>query len=85
MKKINNTPDLINYTHNRKADCKSTADELFMIIDNFSDQKSLSYFYKYFEKKYQLPETVVKQTVKQYLARSYILKSGKFSYKIISK
>lgn len=77
-----NSVDLINYSHDREAHYKVTADELFNLINNYTDQKQLLGIYKYFEQKYQIPANVVKQTIRQYISRSYILKSGKFNSKL---
>ena len=77
-----NNIDLINYSHDREAHCKATANELFNLINNYTDQKHLLDIYRYFEKKYQIPASVVKQTIRQYIARSYILKSAKFDPKL---
>ena len=74
--------DLINYTHNREAHYKTTADEIFNLINNYTDQKELLGLYSYFDKKYQLPERVVKQKIRQHIARSYLFKSGKFNSKL---
>ena len=74
--------DLINYTHDRGAHYKVTADEIFNLINNYTDQKELTDLYNYFEKSYQLPTPVAKQAIRQYIARSYLLKSGKFDSKL---
>lgn len=77
-----NSIDLINYSHDREAHYKVTADELFNLINNYTDQKQLLDIYRYFEQKYQIPASVAKQTIRQYISRSYILKSGKFNSKL---
>ena len=77
-----NNINLINYSHDREAHYKATANELFNLINNYTDQKQLLDIYRYFEKKYQIPASVVKQTIRQYIARSYILKSAKFNPKL---
>ncbi len=74
--------DLINYTHNREVHYKITADEIFNLINNYTNQKDLLGLYSYFDKKYQLPERVVKQKIRQHIARSYLFKSGKFNSKL---
>ncbi len=74
--------DLINYTHNREAHYKTTADEIFNLINNYTEQKELLGLYSYFDKKYQLPERVVKQKIRQHIARSYFFKSGKFNSRL---
>jgi hypothetical protein len=79
---IENNIDLINYSHDREAHYKATANELFNLINNYTDQKQLLDIYRYFEKKYQIPASVVKQTIRQHIARSYILKSAKFNPKL---
>ena len=74
--------DLISYTHDRDAHYKTTTDEIFNLINNYSDQKNLSGLYSYFDKKYQLPECVVKQKISKHIALSYVFKSGRFDSKI---
>tara|TARA_B100001248_G_scaffold233181_1_gene194553 strand:- start:12847 stop:14319 length:1473 start_codon:yes stop_codon:yes gene_type:complete len=76
---------LISYSHDRKANYKSTANELYNLINNYTDQKDLKNFYNYFYKKYNLPMDVVKQTVRQHIAKSYLSKSGKFKSTLKTK
>ena len=85
MTKIKQDVNLIDYAHNRKADYKTTVDELFILINNYTNQNELKGFYNYFEKTYDLPEIVVKQFIRQYIARSYLFKSGKFNSKLTIK
>ena len=73
---------LINYAHNRGSHYKVTADEIFDLINNYSDLGDLSGLYDHFDSKYQLPERVVKQRIRQYIARSYLFKSGGFDSKL---
>ena len=80
-KKITNI-NLIKYSHNRSAHYKVTTNEIFNLINNYTDQKSLAGFYDYFSRKYNLPEFVVKQGVRQYLAKSYSYKNGEFEPKL---
>tara|TARA_Y100000768_G_scaffold302319_1_gene236170 strand:- start:9230 stop:10714 length:1485 start_codon:yes stop_codon:yes gene_type:complete len=75
---IENNIDLINYSHNRKSHYKTTADEIYNLINKFTDQKELEDLYNYFNDKYNLPKSVIRQSIRQYLARSYLFKSGKF-------
>jgi len=82
MTKVKKDIDLINYTHDRDAHYKVTADEVFNLINNYTDQKELTELYNYFEKNYKLPVCVVKQAIRQYIARSYLLKSGKFNSRL---
>ena len=82
MTKEKKDVNLINYSHDREAHYKVTADEIFNLINNYTDQKELIELYNYFEKNYQLPVRVVKQTIRQYIARSYLFKSGKFDSKL---
>jgi hypothetical protein len=77
--------DLIGYSHNRNSNYKTTADEIFNLINDFTDQKDLVGLYSYFEKKYQLPESVVKQKIRQHIARAYLYKKGKFESKLCIK
>ena len=74
--------DILSYSHDRKSHYKVTADELYNLINKFTDQEELSNLYHYFTKHYDLPKSVVKQTIRQYLARSYYLKKNKFSEKL---
>ena len=71
--------DLLSYSHDRKAHFKSTANDLYNLINNYTNQKDLNNLYDYFFKKYNLPNKVVRQTIRQYIARSYELKNGKFN------
>ncbi len=82
---LENPVDLSNYTHNRECHFKVTADEVFCLINKYTDQKDLSDLYRYFDHKYQLPESVVKQKVRQHIARSYLFKSGRFNSKLCRK
>ena len=77
-KKIN----LIKFTHNRNNHYQKTADKLYNLVNNFADHPDLDSFYHYFKKKYDLPEYVIKQSLKQYVVRSYLMKSGKFDQKL---
>ena len=77
-KKIN----LINYSHNREDYYKDTANKLFELINDYTNQEELDKVYKYFEKIYQLPLIKVKQSLRQYIVRSYLLKSAKFNNKL---
>jgi len=74
--------NLINYTHDREAHYKITADEIFNLINNYTEQKELAELYNHFEKNYQLPVRVVKQAIRQHIARSYLFKSGKFNSRL---
>lgn len=85
MTKSNKGFNILDYKHSRNANYKTTADELFLLINNFSEKKELNNFYNYFEEKYKLPEKVVKQTLRQYFANSYELKSRKFNHKLLFK
>ena len=85
MTKIKQDISLIDYVHNSKADYKTTIDELFILINNYTNQNELKNLYNYFEKTYNLPEFVVKQSMRQYIAKSYLFKSGKFDFKLTIK
>ena len=74
--------DLINYSHDRHNNYKITANEIFNLVNLYTNQKELNGLYKYFEEKYQLPENVVKQKIRQQISRSYLFKSGKFNSKL---
>ncbi len=78
----NKNISLMSYTHKRDAHYKITADEIFNLINNYTDQEDLLGLYSYFDKKYQLPEHVIKQKIKQHLARSYLYKKGKFKSRL---
>ena len=82
MTKRKKTIDLINYKHNRENFYKSTSDEIFSLINDYSDQKNLTALYNYFERYYKLPEYVVKQKIKHHIAISYKFKSGEFNSKL---
>jgi hypothetical protein len=74
--------DLINYSHDRHNNYKITANEIFNLVNLYTNQKELNSLYKYFEEKYQLPEKVVKQKIRQQISRSYLYRSGKFNPKL---
>ena len=82
MKTVENNIDLLKFRHNRETDCKITANQIFNLINDYTDQQELVKLYNYFEKKYNLPTSVVKQSFRQYLARSYLMKRGKFNSKL---
>ena len=79
MKKKNRIVNLINYSHNRDASFKKSSDDLRDLIDKFADQEQLSPLYNYFQKRYSLPESVVKQKLKKRIATSYIYKKALFN------
>jgi hypothetical protein len=74
--------NLINYTHDRDAHYKVTANEIFNLINDYTDQNEFTELYNYFENNYQLPVRVVKQAIRQHIARSYLFKSGKFNSRL---
>jgi hypothetical protein len=82
MKNKEDMINLFNFKHNRETDCKITANQIFNLINNYTDQQELMKLYNYFEKKYNLQISVVKQSFRQYLARSYLMKKGKFNSKL---
>ena len=49
MTQIKQDVNLIDYVHNRKADYKTTVDELFILINDYTNQNELKGFYNYFE------------------------------------
>ncbi len=73
---------ILDYKHSRDVNYKTSADKLFLLINDFSEKRELDNFYNYFEKKYELPAVVVKQTLRQYLANSFELKSGIFNNRL---
>ena len=74
--------NLINYSHDRDVHYKVTADEIFNLVNNYTDQKELIELYNYFEKNYQLPVYVTKQAIRQYIVGSYLFKSAKFNSRL---
>ena len=82
MKTVENNINLFKFTHDRKVNYKITAKKLYNLINNYTDQKELINLYNYFEKNYNLPTSVVKQSIRQYIARSFLLKKGKFNSKL---
>jgi len=81
MNNNKNYVELLNFKHNREIDCKTTANQIFNLINDYTDQQELVKLYDYFEKNYNLPTSVVKQSLRQYFARSYLMRSGKFNSK----
>ena len=53
MKSVENNIDLLKFTHDREVNYKTTAKELYNLINNYTDQKELINLYNYFEKKIQ--------------------------------
>lgn len=82
MSEIKKKINLFNYRHDRSTDYKSSTDKLYAFINNLTNQEELTNIYKYFENKYKLPQVVVKQEIRQYLAKSFILKQGSFNGKL---
>ncbi len=82
---MSNKINLLSFHHDRKSHYKVIADETFNLINNFTDQEEFNELYNYFDKKYTLPRNVVKQTIRQHIARSYILKDCKFNSKLSLK
>lgn len=70
--------DLMKYSHNRDTNFKKSSDDLRDLIDKFADQEQLSPLYNYFQKRYALPEQVVKQKLKKRIATSYRYKRAEF-------
>ena len=56
MKTVENNIDLFKFRHYRETDCKITANLIFNLINNYTDQQELVKLYNYFEKKYNLPK-----------------------------
>jgi len=77
--------NLTSYSHNRNSDYKTTANEIFNLINNFTNQGDLDGLYDYFNRRYQLPRCVVQQTIKQYIAKTYLYKQGKFEPRLCVK
>jgi hypothetical protein len=71
--------NLLKYSHDRNDSFKKTSDDLFSIVDKFGDQESLCDLYEYYQKKYGLPENIVKQQFKNNIAHFYEYKKGRFS------
>jgi len=67
------------YSHNRDAVFTKSSDELYTLINIFSEQDLLTALYDYFQKRYSLPQGVVKQGIKRSIASSYIYRKASFS------
>ena len=50
MKTVENNIDLFKFRHYRETDCKITANLIFNLINNYTDQQELVKLYNYFEK-----------------------------------
>jgi hypothetical protein len=74
--------NLLRYSHNRADSIKKTTDDLFDLINLYSDQTELFPFYNYFENKYNIPRSVVQQKIKNQIGLSYQFKKGKFIDKL---
>lgn len=77
--------NLLNFSHDRTVPFKQSCDKLRDVIDSFVDQPVLECFYKYFTDHYMLPEQVIKQQLKSYLASSYDYKKCSFFEKLSLK
>jgi hypothetical protein len=77
--------NLLRYSHNRADSFKKTTDDLFNLINLYSNQAELSPLYDYFEKKYSLPRSIVQQKIKNQIGLSYQFKKGKFIDKLSLK
>jgi len=73
---------LLDYSHDRTIPAKDAADELINVINTYTEQDSISPFYKYFENVYKLPKPVVQQRVRQHIARSYSEKDAAFKSRL---
>ncbi len=78
-KNFDSTIHLLKYSHDREDNYKKTNDDLFTLIDQFGDKEHLYDLYEYYHRKYGLPETVVKQHLKNTIASLYKYKKGRFS------
>ena len=77
--------DLYKFSHNRKINYRPAIDELFNLINSYSDQKDLARLFNYFQKAYDLPIEVTKQKFKRSIAASYIYKQSSFNNKLSLK
>ena len=73
---------LLDYSHDRTIPFKDAADELFNVINIYTEQDHILPFYKYFENVYNLPKPVVQQRVRQHIARSYSEKDAAFKSRL---
>jgi len=62
----------IDYGHNREEDISVSAKKIKAYIDSHISKNKLDILLRYFNKRYDLPEKVVLQKIKQHIARSYI-------------
>ncbi len=69
---------LLNYSHHRDDSFKKTSLDLFKQIETFADQPSLSPVYRYFRRRFHLPDNVVKQKMKRHLSALYAYRKGAF-------
>ena len=69
---------LLGYSHDRTIPHKDAADELFNVIDTYTEHQDLLPFYRYFENVYKLPKSVVQQRLRQHISRSYSEKDAAF-------
>ena len=77
-KKIN----LFSFSHNRNDSYEIAAKKIFKVVNSYTDQIEFNSFFLYFKKRYELPESVIKQSLRQYIVRSYLMRSGKFDPKL---
>ena len=49
MNNNKNYVELLNFKHNREIDCKTTANQIFNLINDYTDQQELVKLYDYFD------------------------------------
>ena len=74
--------NFINYTHNRDSHYSDISNDLFNLINHNTNKNEFIELYSYFYNRYRIPPKVTRQAVRQYLARSYLLRKGKFHSKL---
>ena len=70
------------FQHDEFAVPRKTATELFEHINIFTEIEALDDFYNHFLHRYSLPKSVVKQSLRQHLGRSYKYKTKKFKKRL---
>jgi|OM-RGC.v1.035006890 hypothetical protein len=66
--------NILLFSHNRKDKFKNTSDLIFSLIDQFGNQDKLSILYNYYQRRFGIPEKILKQQLKRTISPLYVYK-----------
>ena len=69
---------ILKFSHDRTADFNEESKKIYKVIEGFGDNKYLQPLLNHFEKRYFLPEEIIKKRIKKLIALNYNYKSAKF-------